>query len=89
MLRVLTGAIFGAAQAAGNLGGIEASAETICAVAERIAKGNAQKAEAGAVLRAAIANTTAGHGVGNSSSLRGPQGHSAAPQLRGRPRCKR
>ena len=83
----MAGAIFVAAQAAGNFGGIEL--ETIRAVAERIAKGNAQKAEAGAAQQAAIANTTTGHGVSDSASLRGPQGHSAAPQLCGRPRCKR
>ena len=60
-------AIFGAAQAAGNLDGIELGAETIRAAAERIAKGQAektQKTEADAALRAAIAYTAAGRAAG-------------------------
>ena len=57
------GAIFGAAQAAGNIDGIELGAGTIRAAAERIAKGQAektQKTEADAALRAAIAKPIRG-----------------------------
>jgi len=57
------GAMFAAAQAAGDLDGIESTAGSVRAVAERIAKEQeekARKAEADARLRAAVAETDAG-----------------------------
>jgi len=57
------GAMFTAAQVAGDLDGIEFTAGSVRAVAERIAKEQeekARKAEADARLRAAVAETDAG-----------------------------
>ena len=78
------GAIFGAAQAAGNLDGTELGAETIRAAAERIAKGQAEKAEKAQKAEAKL-RAKDGPALGLHLFLN----HHDHRLQRGRPRCKR
>jgi len=71
------GAMFAAAQAAGDLDGIEFTAGSVRAVAERIAKEQeekARKAEADARLRAAVADTDAGRAAAAAGGRGGKGG---------------
>ena len=71
------GAMFAAAEAAGDLDGLEFTAGAVRTVAERIAKEQgekAQKAEADAKLRAAVADTNAGRAAAAAGRGRGGKG---------------
>jgi hypothetical protein len=71
------GAMFAAAETAGDLDGLEFTAGAVRAVAERIAKEQgekAQKAEADAKLRAAVADTNAGRAAAAAGRGRGRGG---------------